>query len=81
MELDIIAPETIVSVSENIQQLLTQADLPEDIEDCDSECLPSGIRSCRHAGEIRPCRLAKQRHRRRQRDVICRTISFRPECT
>jgi len=32
MELDIIAPETIVSVSENIQQLLTQADLPEDIE-------------------------------------------------
>ncbi|MFH0998727.1 MAG: PEP/pyruvate-binding domain-containing protein [Pseudomonadota bacterium] len=32
MELDIIAPETIVSVSENIQQLLTQTDLPEDIE-------------------------------------------------
>jgi pyruvate,water dikinase len=32
MELDIIAPETIVSVSENIQQLLTQAEIPEDIE-------------------------------------------------
>jgi len=32
MELDIIAPETIVSVSENIQQLLIQADMPEDIE-------------------------------------------------
>ena len=32
MELDIISPETIVSVSENIQQLLIQADLPEDIE-------------------------------------------------
>ncbi|MBI5588919.1 MAG: phosphoenolpyruvate synthase [Deltaproteobacteria bacterium] len=32
MELDIIAPETIVSVSESIQQLLTQAELPEEIE-------------------------------------------------
>jgi len=32
MELDIISPETIVSVSENIQQLLTQTDLPEDVE-------------------------------------------------
>ncbi len=32
MELDIIAPETIVSVSENIQKLLTQSDLPEEIE-------------------------------------------------
>jgi pyruvate,water dikinase len=32
MELDIVAPETIVSVSENIQELLLHADLPEDIE-------------------------------------------------
>jgi pyruvate,water dikinase len=32
MELDIVAPETIVSVSENIQQLLIQTDLPQDIE-------------------------------------------------
>ncbi len=32
MELDIIAPETIVSVSENIQQLLIQAEMPKDIE-------------------------------------------------
>ncbi len=32
MELDIVAPETIVSVSENIQELLIHADLPEDIE-------------------------------------------------
>ena len=32
MELDIIAPDTIVSVSENIQQLLLQADMPEDID-------------------------------------------------
>lgn len=32
MELDIIAPETIVSVSENIQNLLIQAELPIEIE-------------------------------------------------
>jgi pyruvate,water dikinase len=32
MELDIIVPETIVSVSENIQRLLIQTELPENIE-------------------------------------------------
>jgi pyruvate, water dikinase len=32
MELDIIAPETIVSVSESIQQLLIEAEMPKNIE-------------------------------------------------